>query len=85
LGQLQQLHYSREEHIVEPTKTITLDTCAVAHRRQFLATARRILRDPVAAQDAVQEAMLSAARNLQRFRGESQLSTGWAASWSTRR
>jgi RNA polymerase sigma-70 factor, ECF subfamily len=60
---------------VEPTKTITLDNCAVAHRRQFLATARRILRDPVAAQDAVQDAMLSAARNLQRFRGESQLST----------
>jgi RNA polymerase sigma-70 factor, ECF subfamily len=53
----------------------TLDTCAVAQRRQFLAAARRVLRDPAAAQDAVQDAMLSAARNLQRFRGDSQLST----------
>ena len=59
----------------ESTKTVTLDNCAVAHRRQFLATARRVLRDHVAAQDAVQDAMLSAARNLQRFRGDSQLST----------
>src|SRR6185295_17507489 len=61
--------------MVEPTKTVTLETCAVAHRRQFLAAARRVLRDPAAAQDAVQDAMLSAARNLQRFRGDSQLST----------
>lgn len=57
------------------TKTATLEICAVSQRRQFLATARRVLRDPAAAQDAVQDAMLSAARNLQRFRGESQLST----------
>jgi RNA polymerase sigma-70 factor, ECF subfamily len=59
----------------QPTKIDTLETCAVAQRRQFLATARRVLRDPAAAQDAVQDAMLSAARNLQRFRGDSQLST----------
>jgi RNA polymerase sigma-70 factor (ECF subfamily) len=61
--------------MLEPTKMDTLDICAVAQRRQFLAAARRVLRDPAAAQDAVQDAMVSAARNLQRFRGESQLST----------
>jgi RNA polymerase sigma-70 factor (ECF subfamily) len=61
--------------MLEATKIDTLDTSAVTQRRQFLAAARRVLRDPVAAQDAVQDAMLSAARNLQRFRGESQLST----------
>ena len=61
--------------IVTATKIDTLDTCAAAQRRQFLGAARRVLRDPAAAQDAVQDAMLSAARNLQRFRGESQLST----------
>ena len=49
--------------------------CAVQHRSHFLATARRVLGDPAAAQDAVQDAMLSAARNLHRFRGDSQLST----------
>ena len=52
-----------------------LDTCAVQHRSHFLATARRVLGDAAAAQDAVQDAMLSAARNLHRFRGDSQLST----------
>ena len=53
----------------------TLDLCAVQHRNRFLAVARRLLGDPAAAQDAVQDAMLSAARNLHRFRGESQLTT----------
>lgn len=52
-----------------------LDVCAVQHRSHFLATARRVLGDAAAAQDAVQDAMLSAARNLHRFRGDSQLST----------
>jgi RNA polymerase sigma-70 factor (ECF subfamily) len=52
-----------------------LDTCAVQHHSHFLATARRVLGDPASAQDAVQDAMLSAARNLHRFRGDSQLST----------
>jgi len=52
-----------------------LDVCAVEHRSHFLATARRVLGDAAAAQDAVQDAMLSAARNLHRFRGDSQLST----------
>ena len=61
--------------MLEPTKIDTLNTCAVTQRRQFLAAARRVLGDPASAQDAVQDAMLSAARNLQRFRGESQLST----------
>jgi RNA polymerase sigma-70 factor, ECF subfamily len=61
--------------MLEPTNMDTLESCAVTERRQFLATARRVLRDPATAQDAVQDAMLSAARNLQRFRGDSQLST----------
>jgi RNA polymerase sigma-70 factor (ECF subfamily) len=61
--------------MLESTKIDTLDACAGAQRRQFLAAARRVLGNPVAAQDAVQDALLSAARNLQRFRGESQLST----------
>jgi len=61
--------------MLEPTKIDTLNTCAVTQRRQFLAAARRVLGDPASAQDAVQDAMLSAARNLQRFRGDSQLST----------
>ena len=61
--------------MLEPTTLDTLESCAVTQRRQFLATARRVLRDPATAQDAVQDAMLSAARNLQRFRGDSQFST----------
>ena len=61
--------------MLQETPIHALDTCAVEYRGQFLATARRVLGDPVAAQDAVQDAMLSAARNLHRFRGDSQLST----------
>jgi RNA polymerase sigma-70 factor (ECF subfamily) len=61
--------------MLEQTHAHALDMCAVQHRSQFLATARRVLGDPAAAQDAVQDAMLSAAKNLHRFRGESQLST----------
>ena len=61
--------------MLQPTDVNALDLCAVQHRSHFLATARRVLGDPVAAQDAVQDAMLSAARNLHRFRGDSQLST----------
>jgi len=61
--------------MLEQTTFHALDICAVQHRSQFLATARRVLGDPAAAQDAVQDAMLSAVRNLHRFRGDSQLST----------
>jgi len=61
--------------MLQETPLHALDTCAVEHRNQFLATARRVLGDPAAAQDAVQDAMLSATRNLHRFRGDSQLST----------
>jgi RNA polymerase sigma-70 factor (ECF subfamily) len=49
--------------------------CAHEYRRQFLSTARRILPDRTMAQDAVQDAMVSAVRNLPRFRGEAQMST----------
>ena len=61
--------------MLQQTQLHALDRCAVQHRSHFLATARRVLGDPAAAQDAVQDAMLSAARNLHRFRGDSQLST----------
>jgi RNA polymerase sigma-70 factor (ECF subfamily) len=49
--------------------------CAHEYRRQFLSTARRILPDRTMAQDAVQDAMVSAVRNLPRFRGDAQMST----------
>jgi len=49
--------------------------CAHEYRRQFLSTARRILPDSTMAQDAVQDAMVSAVRNLPRFRGDAQMST----------
>jgi DNA-directed RNA polymerase specialized sigma24 family protein len=52
-----------------------LDTCALRYRGRFQASARRVLGDAAAAQDAVQDAMVSAMRNLPRFRGDSQLST----------
>jgi RNA polymerase sigma-70 factor (ECF subfamily) len=61
--------------MLQETVLHALDVCAVQHRSHFLATARRVLGDPTAAQDAVQDAMLSAAKNLHRFRGDSQLST----------
>ena len=61
--------------MLQETHLHALDRCAVQHRSQFLATARRVLGDSAAAQDAVQDAMLSAAKNLHRFRGDSQLST----------
>ena len=61
--------------MLQETPLHALDICAVQHRSHFLATARRVLGDSAAAQDAVQDAMLSAARNLHRFRGDSQLST----------
>jgi RNA polymerase sigma factor (sigma-70 family) len=51
------------------------DATAIEYRGRFLATARRLLPDHAAAQDVVQDAMLSAVRNLPRFRGDSQMST----------
>jgi RNA polymerase sigma-70 factor (ECF subfamily) len=45
------------------------------HNRTLYRTARAILRDDAAAEDAVQEAYLQAYRALARFRGESKLST----------
>jgi RNA polymerase sigma-70 factor (ECF subfamily) len=53
----------------------TFDATALEYRGRFLATARRLLPDHAAAQDVVQDAMLSAVRNLPRFRGDSQMST----------
>lgn len=52
-----------------------LESCARKYGGRFLSTARRLLGDEMTAQDAVQDAMLSAARNLHRFRGDSRLPT----------
>ena len=56
-------------------KEDAFDATAIEYRGRFLATARRLLPDHAAAQDVVQDAMLSAVRNLPRFRGDSQMST----------
>ena len=56
-------------------RRVTFDATAIEYRGRFLATARRLLPDYAAAQDVVQDAMLSAVRNLPRFRGDSQMST----------
>ncbi len=52
-----------------------LASCIRSHHTPFIAAARRVLRDSASAQDAVQDAMVSVIRNLQHFRGDSQLST----------
>ncbi len=46
-----------------------------AHYGRMLATATRLLNDPSLAQDCVQEAFLSALRNLDRFEGRSGVGT----------
>jgi RNA polymerase sigma-70 factor (ECF subfamily) len=46
-----------------------------AHGGRMLSVARRLLRDPDDAQDAVQDAFLSAFRSLEKFEGSSRLST----------
>jgi RNA polymerase sigma-70 factor (ECF subfamily) len=58
-----------------PATQDAFDATASEYRGRFLATARRLLPDHAAAQDVVQDAMLSAVRNLPRFRGDSQMST----------
>ncbi|MFC5382676.1 RNA polymerase sigma factor [Aquipuribacter nitratireducens] len=45
------------------------------HGPAMLRYARRLLRDPVDAEDAVQEALVAAWRGLERYRGESSLRT----------
>lgn len=44
-------------------------------RTRLLAVAHRVLRDPVDAEDALQDALVSACRRLDAFRGDSRLST----------
>lgn len=56
-----------------------LETLFVRHSRALYQTALRLLGNPEDAEDALQEGMLSAYRNLQRFEGRSQFST-----WLTR-
>ena len=46
-----------------------------SHGGRMLSVARRLLRDPDDAQDAVQDAFLSAFRSLDRFEGSARLST----------
>jgi RNA polymerase sigma-70 factor (ECF subfamily) len=52
-----------------------LRASAVQYRGQLQASALRVLGDSAAAQDAVQDGMVAAVRNLARFRGDSQMST----------
>lgn len=61
--------------VTAPHNHDALESCARKYGGRFLSTARRLLGDEMTAQDAVQDAMLSAARNLHRFRGDSQLPT----------
>jgi RNA polymerase sigma-70 factor (ECF subfamily) len=55
--------------------TRALETLMRLHNRRLYRTARAILRDDAEAQDAVQEAYLSAYRSLRSFRGDAKLST----------
>jgi RNA polymerase sigma-70 factor (ECF subfamily) len=52
-----------------------LAAAAQAYRPKLLAAAERILSDAGEAEDAVQDAMVAALRSLDRFRGESQVSS----------
>src|ERR1700726_2689404 len=56
-----------------------LEILFAQHSRALFQTALRLLGNPEDAEDALQEAMLSAYRNLPRFEGRSQFST-----WMTR-
>src|SRR4029077_17731295 len=56
-----------------------LEILFAQHSRALFQTALRLLGNPEDAEDALQEAMLSAYRNLRRFEGRSQFST-----WLTR-
>src|SRR5579863_4383376 len=56
-----------------------LEILFAQHSRTLYQTALRLLGNPEDAEDALQEGMLSAYRNLQRFEGRSQFST-----WLTR-
>ncbi len=56
-----------------------LDTLFARYKRQLYQTALRVLGNPEEAEDAVQDGLLSAYRNLKRFEGRSQFST-----WLTR-
>ncbi len=56
-----------------------LETLFARHNRALYQTALRVLGNPEDAQDALQEGLLAAYRNLRRFEGRSQFST-----WLTR-
>lgn len=56
-----------------------MDTLFARHNRALYQTALRVLGNPEDAEDALQEGLLSAYRNLPRFEGRSQFST-----WLTR-
>ncbi len=56
-----------------------LDMLFARYKRQLYQTALRVLGNPEEAEDAVQDGLLSAYRNLKRFEGRSQFST-----WLTR-
>lgn len=58
-----------------PDAADALETLVREHGARLLATARRLLRDEQEARDAVQEALLSAFRARESFRGAAQLTT----------
>lgn len=58
---------------VEDDRQATFEQVVRTFAPKLLSTARRILRDEAEAQDAVQDALLSAHRNLHDFRGDAQL------------
>ena len=65
-------------HAIDNNREV-LDEVFARHRRQLYSRALRVLRSPEDAEDALQEGLLSAFRNLHRFKGRSKLST-----WLTR-
>src|SRR5579864_9802919 len=81
-------NYAIQQTIIDEAKLVreaiagnhdALEILFAQHSRALFQTALRLLGNPEDAEDALQEAMLSAYRNLPRFEGRSQFST-----WMTR-
>src|SRR5271167_4556545 len=78
----QQMHEQTEEQLIERGlngDARALDTLFARNNRTLYQTALRVLGNPEDAEEALQEGLLSAYRNLPRFEGRSQFST-----WLTR-
>src|SRR3984885_8372504 len=81
-------NYTIQQNIIDESKLVreaiggdhdALDMLFAQHSRALFQTALRLLGNAEDGEDALQEAMLSAYRNLPRFEGHSQFST-----WMTR-